>query len=116
VTHEHRKRHFEQNLLRVYREESFRPMVSIVTVDGPEEARRVANDNDYGLSSAIFSRDITLALDLAKHLNLGMTHINGTTLDDEAQIPFGGVKDSGYGKSGGAAGVEELSEIQWITI
>jgi len=102
--------------MRIYQEESFGPLASVVIVDGPEEALRVANDNDYGLSSAIFSRDVTLALDLAKRLNAGMSHINGTTLDDEAQIPFGGVKDSGYGRSGGAIGIEELTELHWITI
>lgn len=102
--------------MRVYREESFGPLASVVFVDGSEEALRVANDNDYGLSSAIFSRDLTLALDLAKRLNVGMSHINGATLDDEAQIPFGGVKDSGYGRSGGLIGIEEFTELQWITI
>ncbi len=102
--------------MRVYQEESFGPLASVVIVDGVEEAVRVANDNDYGLSSAVFSRDVRLALDLAKRLNAGMSHINGTTLDDEAQIPFGGVKDSGYGRSGGIAGLEEFTELQWITI
>lgn len=102
--------------MRVYREESFGPLVTLVTVDGPEEALRVANDNDYGLTSAVFTRDIPLALDLAKRINTGMCHINGTTLDDEPQIPFGGVKNSGYGKSGGRAGLEEFTELQWITI
>jgi acyl-CoA reductase-like NAD-dependent aldehyde dehydrogenase len=76
--------------MRVYQEESFGPLASVVMVDGPQEALRVADDNDYGLSSAIFSRNVTVALDLAKRLNAGMSHINGTTLDDEAQIPFGG--------------------------
>ncbi|PRX10909.1 UNVERIFIED_ORG: vanillin dehydrogenase [Martelella mediterranea] len=102
--------------MRVYKEESFGPLATVVIVDGREEALRVANDNDYGLSSAIFSRDVTRALDLAKRLNAGMSHINGTTLDDEAQIPFGGVKDSGYGRSGGMVGLEEFTELQWITI
>uniref|UniRef100_B0T6H7 Salicylaldehyde dehydrogenase n=1 Tax=Caulobacter sp. (strain K31) TaxID=366602 RepID=B0T6H7_CAUSK len=102
--------------MRVYQEESFGPLASVVFVDGPEEALRVANDNDYGLSSAIFSRDVASALELAKRLDVGMCHINGTTLDDEAQIPFGGVKDSGYGRSGGTIGMEELTEVQWITI
>ncbi len=102
--------------MRVYHEESFGPIATVVIVDGPDEALRVANDNDYGLSSAIFSRDVTRALDLARRLNAGMSHINGTTLDDEAQIPFGGVKDSGYGRSGGTAGLEEFTELQWITI
>lgn len=102
--------------MRVYREESFGPLASVVIVDGADEAIRTANDNDYGLSSAIFSRDVTLALDLAKRLNAGMSHINGATLDDEAQIPFGGIKDSGYGRSGGTVGLEEFTELQWITI
>ena len=102
--------------MQVYLEESFGPLASVVIVDDAEEALRVANDNDYGLSSAIFSRDVTQALDLAKRLNAGMTHINGTTLDDEAQIPFGGVKDSGYGRSGGIVGLKEFTDVQWITI
>ena len=102
--------------MRVYREESFGPIVTVVAVDGPEEALAVANDNDYGLTSAIFTRDVTLALDLAKRLDVGMCHINGATLDDEAQMPFGGVKNSGYGKSGGRASLAEFTETQWITI
>jgi benzaldehyde dehydrogenase (NAD) len=102
--------------MRAYREESFGPVVTVIAVDGPEEALAVANDNDYGLTSAIFTRDVTLALDLAKRLDVGMCHINGATLDDEAQMPFGGVKNSGYGKSGGRAGLAEFTETQWITI
>ncbi|MTD52561.1 aldehyde dehydrogenase [Amycolatopsis pithecellobii] len=102
--------------MRVYREESFGPMVTIVPVDGPEEALRVANDNDYGLSSAVFSRDVALALDVAKRVHAGMCHINGVTLDDEPQAPFGGLKNSGYGRSGGHAGLAEFTEIQWVTI
>ncbi|MFF3559431.1 aldehyde dehydrogenase [Streptomyces sp. NPDC002574] len=102
--------------MRVYREESFGPVVAVISVDGPEEALRMANDSDYGLTSAVFSRNIPLALDLAKRINAGMCHINGTTLDDEPQSPFGGVKNSGHGKSGGRAGLEEFTELQWITI
>ncbi|MFD3457692.1 aldehyde dehydrogenase family protein [Streptomyces sp. NPDC058691] len=102
--------------MRVYREESFGPVAAVVAADGPEEALRMANDSDYGLSSAIFTRNIPLALDLARRIDAGMCHINGTTLDDEPQIPFGGVKNSGYGRSGGHAGLEEFTELQWITI
>ncbi|WP_044377788.1 aldehyde dehydrogenase [Streptomyces noursei] len=102
--------------MRVYQEESFGPMVTVSTVDGHEEALRVANDNDYGLTSAIFTRNIPLALNLAKRINTGMCHINGATLDDEPQVPFGGVRNSGYGKSGGRAGLEAFTELQWITI
>ena len=102
--------------MRAWREESFGPIVTVVAVDGPEEALRMADDTDYGLTAAIFTRNIALALALAKRINVGMCHINGTTLDDEPQIPFGGVKDSGYGKSGGRAGLQEFTELQWITI
>jgi benzaldehyde dehydrogenase (NAD) len=102
--------------MRIYQEESFGPMASVVVAGDSEEALRIANDNLYGLTSAIFSRDVTMALDMAKRMQVGMTHINGTTLDDEAQIPFGGVKDSGFGRSGGIVGIEELTELQWITI
>jgi acyl-CoA reductase-like NAD-dependent aldehyde dehydrogenase len=102
--------------MRAWREESFGPLVTVVAVDGPEEALRMANDTDYGLSAAIFTSNVPLAIDLAKRLDVGMCHINGMTLDDEAQAPFGGVKDSGYGRSGGRAGMQEFTEIQWITI
>ncbi|WP_327420608.1 aldehyde dehydrogenase family protein [Streptomyces sp. NBC_01527] len=102
--------------MRAWREESFGPIVSVAVADGPEGALRMANDTDYGLSAAIFTHNIPLALDLAKRIDVGMFHINGTTLDGEPQVPFGGVKDSGYGKSGGRAGLQEFTELQWITI
>lgn len=102
--------------MRAWREESFGPIVSVAVADGPEGALHMANDTDYGLSAAIFTHDIPLALELAKRIDVGMFHINGTTLDGEPQVPFGGVKGSGYGKSGGRAGLQEFTELQWITI
>ncbi|MFF4898179.1 aldehyde dehydrogenase family protein [Streptomyces sp. NPDC001068] len=102
--------------MRAWREESFGPIVGVAVADGPEEALRMANDSDFGLSGAIFTRDIPLALDLAKRMDVGMCHINGTTLDDEPQAPFGGVKGSGYGRSGGRAGLQEFTEVEWITV
>lgn len=102
--------------MRAWREESFGPLVTVVAVDGPEQTLRMANDTDYGLAASIFTSNVPLALDLAKRLDVGMCHINGTTLDDEPQAPFGGVKDSGYGRSGGRTGLLEFTETQWITI
>ncbi len=102
--------------MRVYGEESFGPLASIVTVDGPDEAIRVANDTDYGLSSAIFSEDVPRALELAQQIESGICHINDATVHDEPQMPFGGVKDSGWGRFGGRAAVEEFTELRWITI
>jgi benzaldehyde dehydrogenase (NAD) len=102
--------------MRIYGEESFGPVVSIVSVDGVDEAVRVANDTDYGLSSAVFSGDVDAALDVASRLETGMCHINDTTVHDEPQMPFGGVKESGWGRFGGEAAVEEFTELRWITV
>jgi len=100
----------------IYREESFGPVKGIVRVDGIEAAIACANDNPYGLSSALFSRDIAKAWNVAKRIQSGICHINGPTVHDEAQMPFGGVKDSGYGRFGGQSGVEAFTELRWITV
>ena len=102
--------------MRVYNEESFGPLASIVVVDGPDEAVRVANDTDYGLAAAIFSENVPAALELAARIESGMCHINDATVHDEPQMPFGGVKDSGWGRFGGHAALEEFTELRWITI
>jgi len=100
----------------LFREESFGPQVSITRVRSADEAVKLANDTEYGLSAAIFSRDIARAIELAKRIESGICHINGPTVHDEAQMPFGGVKASGYGRFGGKAGINEFTELRWITI
>ena len=100
----------------IYGEESFGPVTTIVRVDGDEEAIRVANDTQYGLTSAVFTRDTARGLRVAARLHAGMCHINGPTVHDEAQMPFGGMKASGYGRFGGMAGVAEFTDLRWITI
>lgn len=102
--------------MRVYGEESFGPMACIVRVNGDDEAVRIANDTAYGLAAAVFSRDITRAMAVARRIETGICHINGPTVQDEAQMPFGGVKDSGYGRFGGRAAIHEFTELRWITI
>jgi acyl-CoA reductase-like NAD-dependent aldehyde dehydrogenase len=102
--------------MRIYGEESFGPVVAIVRVSGVDEAVRVANDTEYGLSASVFGRDIARALDVAKRIESGICHVNGPTVHDEAQMPFGGVKASGYGRFGGKAGIAEFTELRWITI
>ncbi|UVF17543.1 aldehyde dehydrogenase [Microvirga terrae] len=102
--------------MRLYGEESFGPVVCVIRAAGLEEAVRIANDTEYGLSAAVFGRDVTRALDVAHRIESGICHINGATVHDEAQMPFGGVKASGYGRFGGKAGIAEFTELRWITI
>ncbi|QRM34061.1 aldehyde dehydrogenase [Microvirga sp. VF16] len=102
--------------MRIYGEESFGPVVTVVRVNGEEEAIRVANDTEYGLSAAVFTKDITRGLRVAKRIKSGICHINGATVHDEAQMPFGGVKASGYGRFGGKAGIDAFTELRWITV
>jgi len=102
--------------MRIYSEESFGPVKPVIRVKGEDEAVRIANDTDYGLSSAVFSKDIRRAMAVAARIESGICHINGPTVADEAQMPFGGVKGSGYGRFGGKAAIAEFTDLRWITI
>lgn len=102
--------------MRIYREETFGPLKCIVRVKGVEEAIACANDNEYGLSAAVFGKDIARAFNVARKIDSGICHVNGPTVHDEAQMPFGGVKGSGLGRFGGKAGIAEFTELRWITV
>jgi vanillin dehydrogenase len=102
--------------MRIYSEESFGPVVSVIPVADEDEAIRTANDTEYGLSAAVFSRDVPRALELAGRIQSGICHINDATVQDEPQMPFGGVKDSGWGRFGGSAAVQEFSDLRWMTV
>ncbi|TCA01227.1 MULTISPECIES: aldehyde dehydrogenase [Rhizobium] len=102
--------------MRVYSEESFGPVKPIIRVTSEEEAIRIANDSEYGLSSAVFSRNVQRAMAVAARIESGICHINGPTVHDEAQMPFGGVKGSGYGRFGGKAAIAEFTDLRWITV
>ncbi|MCP5085433.1 MAG: aldehyde dehydrogenase [Rhodobacteraceae bacterium] len=102
--------------MRIYKEETFGPIASIVRISSEDEAVRIANDTEYGLAASVFSKDVSRALRIAKRIESGICHVNGPTVHDEAQMPFGGTKESGYGRFGGMAGVEEFTELRWITI
>ncbi|MEV5958846.1 aldehyde dehydrogenase [Streptomyces sp. NPDC051987] len=102
--------------MRVYSEESFGPIASLIEVDGVDEAVTVANDTEYGLSAAVFSQDTATALQIAQRIRSGICHINGATVHDEPQMPFGGVGASGWGRFGSRAALEEFTELRWITV
>ncbi|CAB3799289.1 aldehyde dehydrogenase [Pararobbsia alpina] len=102
--------------MRIFSEETFGPVKAIVRVEDEQEAVACANDNAYGLSAAVFTRDTARGWRVAKGIESGICHINGPTVHDEAQMPFGGVKGSGWGRFGGRAGIEAFSELRWITL
>jgi acyl-CoA reductase-like NAD-dependent aldehyde dehydrogenase len=102
--------------MRLYSEESFGPVVGVIEVDGRDEAVKVANDTAYGLAAAVFSENVPAALELAQRIESGICHVNDTTVHDEPQMPFGGVKASGWGRFGGRAALEEFTELRWITV
>jgi salicylaldehyde dehydrogenase len=100
----------------IYDEETFGPITTVVRVHGTEQAVEVANDTAYGLSSAVFGRDVHRALQVALQIDAGACHVNGATVGNEAQSPYGGTKQSGYGKFDGRAVIDEFTELKWITI
>jgi acyl-CoA reductase-like NAD-dependent aldehyde dehydrogenase/ABC-type branched-subunit amino acid transport system ATPase component len=102
--------------MRIYHEETFGPVKCVVRVDGVDEAVACANDNEYGLSAAVFGKDTARAIAVARRIESGICHVNGPTVHDEAQMPFGGVKGSGMGRFGGRAGIAEFTELRWITV
>lgn len=101
----------------VWENEVFGPVAPIMVVDSDEEAIAIANDTPYGLSNAIYTGDIERGYELARGLDSGMVHVNGPTTIDEAHMPFGGCKGSGYGgRSGGDANLEEFTQRKWFSV
>lgn len=102
--------------MRIYSEETFGPVASVIEADGIDDAIAKANDSAYGLTASIFSADVGLALQVAKRLRSGMCHINSATVHDEAHVPFGGFGASGWGKFGTRAAIHEFTDLRWLTI
>ena len=102
--------------MKIYSAESFGPVTTIIRARDEDHAVEIANDTEYGLSSAVFTQNIQRGLEVAKRLQTGIAHVNGPTVGDEAQMPFGGTKSSGYGRFGGSAAIDEFTELRWITI
>jgi len=102
--------------MNIYRDESFGPVVAIIRAKDEADAIRIANDSDYGLSAAVFTRDTARGLSVARQIKSGICHVNGPTVHDEPQMPFGGVGASGYGRFGGRQGIDSFTETRWITI
>jgi len=99
-----------------FRDELFGPVAAVSKANDSDHALALANSSTYGLSSAVLTNNMQLAMKFALELEAGMVHLNGPTVHDEATAPFGGVKDSGMGREGGRWSIEEMTEVKWVTI
>ena len=100
----------------IYDQETFGPITIVVRVSGVEEAIATANDTEYGLAGAVHGGDVKRAMEAALRIEAGHVHVNGATVQNDANAPFGGMKASGYGKFDGEAVIDEFTELKWVTI
>jgi aldehyde dehydrogenase (NAD+) len=99
-----------------FRDELFGPVAAVTRANDADHALALANSSTYGLSSAVLTNNLQLAMRFALELEAGMVHLNGPTIHDEGTVPFGGVKDSGMGREGGRWSTDEMTEVKWVTI
>jgi acyl-CoA reductase-like NAD-dependent aldehyde dehydrogenase len=102
--------------MRIEREEIFGPVCNVISVDDEAQAIAIANSTAYGLTAGVITEDVRRGLEVARRLRTGIVHVNDQSVDDEPQVPFGGVGDSGYGRFGGGAGLEAFTELRWVTV
>jgi acyl-CoA reductase-like NAD-dependent aldehyde dehydrogenase len=99
-----------------FRDELFGPIAAVTKANDADHALALANNSQYGLSSAVLTNNLQIAMKFAMELEAGMVHLNGPTIHDEGTVPFGGIKDSGSGREGGHWSVDEMTEVKWVTI
>lgn len=99
----------------IYHTESFGPTVSLYVVETEDEAVKLANDTEYGLTAAVFTKDLGRGLRVAQQIESGAVHINSLTVHDEPALPHGGVKNSGFGRFGGPRGYDEFLTTKSVT-
>lgn len=102
--------------MQIYHEETFSPITTVIRVKGYDEAIRLANDTEYGLAAAVHGTDSFRTLQAAMAIEAGHVHINGATVQNDANAPYGGMKNSGYGRFDGRTVIREFTEEKWITI
>ena len=102
--------------MRIYREETFGPVVTIESVDSVPATLAAANDTEFGLVAAVFTENLGLAMQLANQIDAGMVHINAMTIQQEPQVPFGGTRASGFGREGLQTGIDDMTEWKWVTV
>ncbi len=100
----------------VMQQEMFGPVACLIPFDTEDEAIDIANDTDFGLSGAVHTRRLEHGVEIAKRLHTGMVHINDTTIHDEPIVPFGGEKQSGFGRLNGDRSLDEFTTLKWISV
>jgi acyl-CoA reductase-like NAD-dependent aldehyde dehydrogenase len=101
--------------MRISQEEIFGPTITVIRVDGDEEAIAVANGTRYGLSAAVYTRDTARALRAVGELNAGLVYLNAPTIGSEIHLPFGGTKDTGNGhRESGTAAIDQFTETKTV--
>jgi aldehyde dehydrogenase (NAD+) len=104
------------NAMAIAKNETFGPIAAIISAYGDQHALEIANDTEYGLSSAVFTSNQDRGLRFALALRAGMTHVNDATVNDSPNSPFGGEKNSGIGRYGGEWIMRELTRDHWVTV
>lgn len=102
--------------MKIFYEESFGPVTSVIKAKDAKDAVRLCNDNEYGLSSSLLTNDLSEAMSLSLEMEAGMVHVNNATVSDNSTVAFGGVKNSGVGREGGSYSIDEFTELKWITL
>ncbi|CAE6466203.1 unnamed protein product [Rhizoctonia solani] len=101
---------------RIVTEEIFGPAVCVIRFKDEEDAIRIANDREFGLSAAVFSKDLGRAFAIARRIESGAVHINDSTIHDYPTLPHGGWKKSGWGRFNGLEGIKEFTQVKVITV
>ena len=102
--------------MELFREEIFGPVVGTIKADNEEHALALANDTEFGLSSAVYTRDLTRGVRFARRIEAGMTHVNDITVNDEAHVMFGGEKNSGLGRFNGQWAIDAFTTEHWVGV
>ncbi|QDT04134.1 Putative aldehyde dehydrogenase YfmT [Rubripirellula lacrimiformis] len=100
----------------IHREETFGPVAVIEPFDAVDQAIDLANSTNFGLTASVFTSSLKTALRCVDEIDAGMVHVNEMTIQEEAHVPFGGNRDSGFGREGSEVGIDTYTEWKWVTI